>query len=233
MNACAQCAVRDTAICRSLTADELEALSNLGRHQTLKRGQTMVWQGDKSLLVGNVIEGVLKLSVSTVDGREQTLGIMFPGDFIGRPFGPKTNHSVVALTDAEICTFRRSAFDEFARGHPELEHSLLQRTLTELDRTRQWMLLLGRKSATGRVASFLLEMSTRAVKPCDDADIPGSIEFELPLSRQDIADLLGLTIETVSRQITHLRDEGVIETPSRRTIVVCDSERLEACADES
>lgn len=231
MNACTQCAVRDAAICRTLSENELNEFSGMGRHQTLKRGQTMLWEGEDSLLVGNVIEGVLKLSVSTADGREQTLGIMFPSDFIGRPFGPTTNHSVVALTDAEVCTFRRSGFDAFARSHPDLEHSLLQHTLTELDRTRQWMALLGRKSATARVSSFLLEMASRARCPGAQA-AEGPVRFDLPLSRQDIADLLGLTIETVSRQITSLRDEGIIATPTRRTIEVLDPQGLADRAGE-
>lgn len=231
MNACAQCAVRETAICQSLSECELDELNALGRHQILKRGQTMLWQGDESHLVGNVIEGVLKLSVSTIDGREQTLGIMFPSDFIGRPFGPRSSHSVVALTEARICTFRRSSFDEFARQHPDLEHRLLQRTLTELDRTRHWMLLLGKKSASERVAAFLLEMSSRYSNAGDDHD-PGPIHFDLPLSRQDIADLLGLTIETVSRQISSLRDEGIVATPNRRAVTILDLEALEARADD-
>jgi len=226
-SSCAGCAVRDSAICSSLSEAELRTLNGLGRHQVLKRGQTLVWQGDESLLVGNVIDGALKLSVSTVDGREQTLGIMVASDFIGRPFGPRTNHSVVALTDAEICTFRRSEFDTFARCHPDLEHSLLQRTLTELDRTRQWMQLLARKSASAKVASFLFEMGSRTAR--DSA--AGPIRFDLPLSRQDIADLLGLTIETVSRQITHLRDEGIIETPTRRAVIVHDLDRLDDIAE--
>jgi CRP/FNR family transcriptional regulator len=232
MNTCAHCCVRDAAICQSLPLGELDALNRLGRHRTIERGQALLWQGDESMVVGNVIEGVLKLSASTADGREQTLGIMFPSDFIGRPFGPTTDHSVVALTDARICTFPRSAFDEFAREHPELEHKLLRRTLTELDRTRHWMLLLGRKSANERVAAFLLEMATRLSGPRDDIAESGVIRFDLPFGRQDIADLLGLTIETVSRQITRLRDEGVIDTPNRRSVIVLDLEELRACAGE-
>lgn len=233
MNSCMSCAVRETAICQSLSECELNELNALGRHQLLRRGQTMLWQGDESLLVGNVIEGVLKLSVATIDGREQTLGIMFPGDFIGRPFGPRTSHSVIALTDARVCTFRRSAFDDFAHRHPELEHKLLQRTLAELDRTRQWMLLLGRKSAGERVAAFLLEMSLRHSQGRGQAERARPVRFELPLSRQDIADLLGVTIETVSRQITSLRDDRVIETPGRRAITVLDLDRLEARAGDA
>jgi len=92
------------------------------------------------------------------------------------------------------------------------------------------MLLLGRKSAGARVSAFLIEMSSRYASSCDYAERSGPIRFELPLSRQDIADLLGLTIETVSRQITSLRDEGIIETPNRRTITILDHDQLEAHA---
>lgn len=227
MTTCADCSVRERAICQSLCEADLDQLNRLGRHQTIQRGHTLQWQGDDSLLVGNVIDGVLKLSSSSVDGRDQTLGMMFPSDFLGRPFGKTTDHSIVALTDAKVCTFPRAAFDEFAREHPDLEHRLLQRTLTELDRTRQWMMLLGRKSATERVSAFLLEMADRLADN-DNDDAP--LRFALPFGRQEIGELLGLTIETVSRQITRLREEGVIDTPDRRSIVVLDREALEACA---
>lgn len=205
--------------------DELKDLNSLSHHVRVRQGQALAWQGDESVLVGNVIDGVLKLSFATEDGREQTLGVMFPSDFIGRPFGPQTSHSIIALTDANVCTFRRSAFDDFARGHPDLEHKLLKRTLKELDRTRQWMFLLGRKSAYERIASFLLEMSRRLAGP------EAAPEFELPFSRQEIADLLGLTIETVSRQFRILRDEGLVETFARRGVRILDLSRLEAAAE--
>ena len=223
MNACADCSVRERAICHSLPLDELAGLNRLGRHQTLRRGQTLMWQGEEAQMVGNVLEGTLKLSASSFDGRDQTLGIMLPGDFIGRPFGRTSTHSVTALTDARVCTFSRTAFDAFAGEHPPLEHGLLEHTLTELDRARQWKMLLGRKSASERMAIFLLEMADRCLAE-GVGNVP--VRFDLPVSRQDIADLLGLTIETVSRQITHLRDEKVIETPGRRTIVLLDREAL-------
>lgn len=224
MNACMECAVRDKAICHSLGEDHLAELNRIGRHQVVKRGQALVWQGDESLLVGNVLEGALKLSVSSADGRDQTLGVVLPSDFIGRPFGATSMHSVIALTDARVCTFSRSAFDTFAQEHPSLEHGLLERTLTDLDRARQWMMMLARKSAGERVAIFLLHIAKRHDTGGDEP-----LRFELPLSRQDMADLLGLTIETVSRQITRLREEGIIETPSRRAIVILDRDALEAC----
>lgn len=231
MNACSTCSVRERAICQSLSEGELHDLNRIGRTQMLKRGQTLLWQGDESLSVGNVIEGVLKLSAATMNGRDQTLGIMFASDFIGRPFGSTSTHSVVALTDAKVCTFPRGAFDDFARGHPDLEHRLLQRTLNELDNARQWMVLLGRKGANERVAAFLLEMVKR-LGCCETDGDDEPIRFELPFGRQDIADLLGLTIETVSRQITRLREQGIIDCPNRRSVVVLDRAALEDCADE-
>lgn len=226
MAACDTCLVRNRAICAVLDSDEVGALNRIGRTRTIGAGQALMWEGDDSLLVANVIDGVLKLSTGTGDGREQIVGIVYPADFIGRPFGTTSHHTVTALTDARVCTFTRSDFDQFARGHPQLEHKLLQRTLTELDRARHWMLLLGRKSATEKVATFLLEMSERLVdKGCDPDDGPLR-EFSLPFGRQQIADILGLTIETVSRQLTRLRADGVIDLPSRRDITILDRAAL-------
>jgi CRP/FNR family transcriptional regulator len=170
---------------------------------------------------------VLKLSTGTEDGREQIVGVVYPSDFIGRPFGGTTNHGVTALTDARVCVFSRVDFDGFARKHPELEHKLLQRTLGELDRTRRWMLLLGRKSASEKVASFLIELSDRlAPLTCEGEGDGIAARFHLPFSRQQIADVLGLTIETVSRQFTRLKTEGLIDLPSRREVVIANRHAL-------
>jgi CRP/FNR family transcriptional regulator len=223
MSTCADCSVRDRTICQALCEADLVALNRLGRRQTIAAGQTLQWQGDESRVVGNVIDGVLKLSAATADGRDQTLGMMFAGDFIGRPYGATSAHSIVALTEARVCTFARSVFEDFARDHPGLEHRLLERTLADLDRTRRWMTLLGRKSATERLAAFLLDMADRL---CGDHPPGLPLRLDLPCGRQEVAELLGLTIETVSRQITRLRDEGVIETPERRVIVVRDRQAL-------
>lgn len=229
MSACDTCLVRNRAICSSLDGEELKALNAIGRRRVLEPGESLMWEGEDSVLVANVIEGVLKLSTGTEDGREQIVGVVYPSDFIGRPFGSTTGHGVTALTDARVCVFSRSDFDAFAREHPGLEHKLLQRTLAELDRTRRWMLLLGRKSAGEKVASFLLEMSERLVQPgCIDApDLPLR-RFSLPFSRQQVADVLGLTIETVSRQFTRLKADGIVDLPSRREVVILDREALAA-----
>lgn len=227
MAACDTCLVRNRAICAGLDAQEIEALNSIGRRRTLTAGEPLIWEGEDSVLVANVIEGVLTLSNSTEDGHEQIVGVVYPSDFIGRPFGSKTGYGVTALTEARVCVFARQDFDAFAREHPALEHKLLQRTLAELDRTRRWMLLLGRKSASEKLATFLLEMSERLVEPgCQTPEGKHAQRFSLPFSRQQIADVLGLTIETVSRQFTRLKADGVIDLPSRREVVILDRETL-------
>jgi CRP/FNR family transcriptional regulator, anaerobic regulatory protein len=230
MKDCSQCVVRNRAICAGLLPDELIVLGQLGRKLMIKRGQAVVWEGDESLIVGNVIDGVLKVSMSMADGREQIVGVVFPSDFIGRPFGKDSPYSVTALSDAELCVFTRSAFDSFARDHPELEHKLLRRTLDELDRAREWMLLLGKKSASEKIATLLLEMSTRlGEQGCHGGSVALN-HFDLPLDRQQIGDLLGLTIETVSRQLTKLKGDGLIDLPDRKHVIINDRSRLSGLA---
>ncbi|MFC3213497.1 MULTISPECIES: Crp/Fnr family transcriptional regulator [Novosphingobium] len=230
MASCDVCVVRNRAICSALDSRELSALNAIGRTRMLEAGESLIWEGEDSVLVANVIDGVLKLSTNTEDGREQIVGVVYPSDFIGRPFGGTTGHGVTALTEAEVCVFSRRDFDAFAREHPALEHKLLERTLGELDRTRRWMLLLGRKSASEKMASFLVEMSERLTgSGCRvDPASPNRRILTLPFSRQQIADVLGLTIETVSRQFTRLRNEGVIDIPSRREVAILDFDGLVA-----
>lgn len=228
---CETCVVRNRAICAALDDGELKVLNSIGRQRTLKAGESLIFEGDDSVLVANVIDGVLKLSSGTADGREQILGVVYPSEFIGRPFGATTGHDVTALTDAQVCVFNRRDFDSFAHDHPALEHKLLERTLAELDRTRRALLLLGRKSASEKVATFLLEMADRLGEPgCSSLKVPGPIALTLPFSRQQIADVLGLTIETVSRQFTQFKSAGLIDLPSRREVVLLDRQALEDAA---
>lgn len=232
MSDCAQCAVRNRAVCSALTPDERAILGRVGRIQTVRRGQALLWEGEDSLLVANVVEGVMKLSTATSDGREQIVGVVYPSDFIGRPFGGTSQHSVTALVDSRVCVFSRNGFDALAHEYPGLGHALLTRTLDELDRARRWMLLLGRKSASERIASFLLELSQRLAETDCAGDARPLRAFELPLDRQQIADVLGLTIETVSRQFSQMRARGVIDLPGRRSVAIVDRAALVAAAGD-
>jgi CRP/FNR family transcriptional regulator len=233
MSGCENCAARDHAICAALAPESREQLARLGRMTTVPRGQRLIWEGDSSMLVANVVEGALQLSISTGDGRDQIVGVVYSADFIGRPFGSTSPHNVTALSDSTVCVYPRATFDNFARDHPGLEHRLLRKTLEELDRARAWMLLLGRKSAQEKIATFLLEMSVRLVRAHDGADCAPLDRFMLPLDRQQVADILGMTIETVSRQLTDLKRKGIIALPDRRTIEIHDRQTLECLAESN
>ena len=231
MSDCSTCAVRNRAICASLEDDELELLGRLGRKQMVKRGESLLWEGDPAPVVANIIDGVVKLSVNLRDEREQIVSVLYASDFIGRPFGKESPYQVTALTDAEVCVFTRSSFDNYAREHTDLLDKLLQRTLDELDRAREWMTMLGKKSATERIATLLIDLSDRlAVDGCSPLKTYLD-RYELPMDRQQIADILGLTIETVSRQFSQLKKNAIIDLPDRRTVIINDRRRLIALAD--
>lgn len=212
---CVGCAARSKSVCGAFSPEAAREFDRLARPITLARGETLVWEDDDTLLVGFVVSGVLKLTASLADGREQILGLAGIGDVVGRPFGTRSSYSVAALGPARLCVMGRPAFEQFAAAHPEVEHALLLRALDELDRARRWMLLLGRKSAGERVASLLVEFAERST---DD-------DVAFPLTRQQMGDLLGLSIETVSRELTKLRGAGLIALTDVRHFRIED----EAC----
>lgn len=228
---CQACTIRNRAICADLDASEVAILNGIARRRRVSAGEKLLWEGEEALLVANVLEGVLKLTASTVDGKTQILGLCYPSDFVGRPYGDVSPHNVEALTDAVLCVFPRADFERFALAHPRLEHKLLERTLTELDRARRWMLLLGRMTAEQRIVSFLLELSKRAEPAgCTSAAATGPVILTLPLTRQQIADILGLTLETVSRGLAQLKNRGFLALPAPREIAIKDIAALASVA---
>ena len=235
---CDDCGVRDSALCGSLTDAELGELSKLGVQRRLVRGETIMRAGDPPLVCANVQAGVMKIASVTAGGSEAIVGLVYPGDFIGRPFATASDHDVVALTDVELCVFPRAAFERALTDHKRMEHLMLERTMLELDRARRWLVRMGRATASARVAGFLDDMGRRlaAVNDCQRQQVGAepvrTTTFELPLSRGEIADLLGLTIETVSRQMTRLRAAGIIDLPGGRNIVVRDPRALAAASEE-
>jgi len=219
--------VRDQSLCGSLTDSELTTLNSIGRSRSLERGETLVWAGDDAMVCANLLSGVLKLSASTADGREQIVGLLYPADFVGRPFAEEAEHTITALTDVELCVFPRKGFETALENHVHMERLLLRRTLAALDEARARMLMLGRKTAEEKVSTFLLDMANHlARKSCSRV-----VEFDLPVTRAQIADVLGLTIETVSRQLTKLKRDGLIDLPSGRRVAIRNRQALAARAE--
>jgi len=221
--ACEDCALKSGTICARLDRGERAALHRLGRRRAIARGQTMLWQGEVPSSVANVVGGLFKLTASTSDGREQILGTVGPGAFIGRIDGKASAYSAVALAPAEICLFPREAFIDFAADHPAIGAEMLERALQDLDRARRWLLMLGRGSAIERVAALLLDFAEASPGP----------RHAFALSRGQMADLAGLTIETVSRQLGKLKAAGVIAVPERDIFEVRDADTLRAIAGEA
>jgi CRP/FNR family transcriptional regulator len=220
---CDTCPVREPAICAHLPAAMRNTLATPRRTETLRAGETFAWEGTDSVVVATIRAGVFKRSLMLADGREQVVGLAFPGDMVGRLFGPVCDHSLTAITDAVLCVFPRTAFERLAEATPTLEHALLVQALADLSRAQRQMLMLARLSAPQRVATFLLELVERS-----RADSAGRIA--IPLSRQQLGDLLGLSIETVSRKLRDFERAGVIALPDYRSLVVRDGAGLAALA---
>ena len=226
---CAGCPIRHRAICARCDADELAQLEAIKHYTTHKAGSQIIWRGDEMTLVASVVSGVATLSQTLEDGRRQTLGLLLPSDFIGRPGRSKAVYDITAVSDVTLCCFQRSAFEVMLTKTPHLAGRVLEMTLDELDAAREWMLLLGRKTAREKIASFLMLISRRTTVETDQSDVR---RIELPLTREAMADYLGLTIETVSRQFSKLRKDGLIELQGKREVLIPDLEALRAESGE-
>lgn len=219
---CQACESRHRGVCGALTPDQLLQLSKHSSRRDVEPGTELVGESMTTKSYSNIISGVVKLSKMMADGRQQIVGLQFAPDFLGRPFRAENGVSAEAATDVKVCSFPKNAIERMIGEMPELEHKLLEQTLNELDEARNWMLMLGRKTAGEKVASYLLLIATHAF-PENEEDF---VAFDLPMSRTDIADFLGLTMETVSRQLTKLRKENVIKVTNNRHVEVPDLARL-------
>lgn len=218
---CRACEARRGGICGVLAPAQLAELSRYSVRKKLESGSELHGQGEKVISYANILKGVVKLTKVMQDGRQQIVGLQFAPDFLGRPFARESALTVEAATDLEICAVSKPALDRLVGSCPDLAQRLHSQALAELDEARDWMLTLGRKTAKEKVASFLYLLASRY-----DSDAEDAIEFDIPLTRQDIADFLGLTIETVSRQMTRLRQDDVITVVDNRKVTVPDIERL-------
>ncbi|WP_037315006.1 transcriptional regulator FnrL [Ruegeria halocynthiae] len=230
---CNDCPIRHRAVCAHCNPNELEELEDIKYYRSFEAGQTIIWSGDQMNFVGSVVSGIASLTQTMEDGRTQMVGLLLPSDFVGRPGRESTPYDVQATTDLVMCCFRKKPFEDLMTETPHIAHRLLQMTLDELDAAREWMLVLGRKTAREKIASLLSIIARR------DASIgqkvnAGPIVFDLPLTREAMADYLGLTLETVSRQISALKRDQVISLEGKRHVTIPNMGRLmEEAGDDS
>jgi len=230
---CSDCPIRHRAVCARCETDELARLEEIKYYRTFEAGQSVMWSGDKMDFVGSVVSGIATLSQTMEDGRTQMVGLLLPSDFVGRPGRDGAAYDVVATTDVVMCCFRRKPFEDLMNDTPHVAHRLLEMTLDELDAAREWMLVLGRKTAREKIASLLTIIARRDVT-LNMKTGTGQVVFDLPLTREAMADYLGLTLETVSRQISALKKDKVIVLEGKRHVTVPDMDRLlEEAGDDS
>jgi len=230
---CDDCPIRHRAVCARCEPNELQSLEEIKYYRSFEAGQTIIWSGDKMGFVGSVVSGIATLTQTMEDGRTQMVGLLLPSDFVGRPGREGAPYDVVATTDIVMCCFRKKPFEQMMAATPHIAQRLLQMTLDELDAAREWMLVLGRKTAREKIASLLSIIARRdaSVSP-NGAQSP--MVFDLPLTREAMADYLGLTLETVSRQMSALKKDGVTRLEGKRHVTVPDMCRLmEEAGDDS
>lgn len=223
---CETCPVRPITICRGLDAPTLAAMRALGTMQRLQREQSVFHEGDPARRVFMVTRGALKLYTLLADGRRQVTGFMFPGDFLGVSVDEEYAFTVEALESSELYWFSRETFDRFLAAHPQVERELYRLAAHELAEAQRQMVLLGRKAAHERLASFFLSLLERAERVSEEP----AASFDLPMSRIDIADYLGLTKETVSRMLAYLRSHGLIRLQTQNRVEVLDRGGLRSIA---
>lgn len=190
--------------------------------------QTLVQEGDAADWLFNIVSGTVKLYRALTDGRVQIVGFLGEGDFMGVPATMHHASSAEAVTSVEACAFPRRAFDRLMADSPTLERRLFDLVRNEIVAAQDHLLLLGRKTARERVASFLVGM---AAKPrCAHSETPCIV---LAMTRSEIADYLGLTMETVSRSLTALKEEGLIVAQSHDRLRLVDPDKLRLIATGS
>jgi CRP/FNR family transcriptional regulator, anaerobic regulatory protein len=225
-HACDRCGARPLSVCGSVDDADLSRLDALAEHITLDAGATLIREGEPARHLFNITSGSVRVFKLLPDGRRQITGFLFTGDFLGLATGETCMFSAEAVEPITACRFRKSDYRALIRETPALEAALLDRAGHELAAAQNQMLLLGRKTALERIATFLLDLPSR-----DPARRMAAGDVRLPMTRSEIADYLGLTIETVSRGLTRLKADGVIHQVSLTELRIEQPGRLRALAD--
>ena len=213
----------DAILARS--RNELEALPGIGITVTVEPGQTIVVEGDPIVHYYRIVSGTVRLYRSIADGRRQVIDFLSARDCFGLTGLDCHACSVEAVSRVVMIRYPRHGLEAAVQSDPGLAGRLFRLACAELGRAQEQMLLLGRKTAEERIASFLLRLAGTSDPSAEQPVVT------LTMSRLDIADHLGLTIETVSRTLSRFKRDGLIDLPSRHEVALCRIHRIRALAD--
>lgn len=224
-SACINCAVRPMAVCSVLQDDEVREIEAIMSSVRIEANETLIEEGAPRRRVYTLTSGMLRLSLALPDGRRQITGFLMPGDYVGLADDETYAQTAEAVVPAYLCSFPAADMDRLAERFPRLKDRLHVLTKSALRHARETQMILGRLTPAEKVASFLLFMSKRAA----EHGMPES-PIHLPMNRTDIADYLGLTVETVSRTFTKLKTQGLIHLPGPHSAGIADRAGLVAIA---
>ncbi|MGO4707316.1 Crp/Fnr family transcriptional regulator [Microvirga sp. 2MCAF38] len=224
-NACGGCETRHMALCAALGLDELPELERIMGSTKLDANQALFEEGDSRRRAYTLTSGMIRLSLALPDGRRQITGFLMPGDYLGLADEDTYLQTAEAVVPSVLCSFSVNEMDALMERYGHLKDRLYEMTRQALRQARESQMILGRLAPSEKVASFLLVMSARAAEH-GLTDNP----LHLPMTRTDIADYLGLTIETVSRTFTKLKTQGLIRLPEPHLVEIVDKRLLAAVA---
>lgn len=224
---CADCPVRNSSVCGGLEPSHIESLDRRAVRLTFEPGTAMVHQGDAVLHSFNIRSGSVRLFQLMPDGRRLISAFLQAGDSFGLTGAPDYTFSAEAIEASEVCRLSRTDWSRLADQSPGFSRALLQRAMADLAAAHRQMLLLGRKSAVEKLATFLVGLSDRRPITREPTIVP------LPMTRTEIADHLGLTIETVSRVLSRLRLTGVIRWSDTHAVTILKKPQLQRLAGDA
>jgi CRP/FNR family transcriptional regulator len=216
-----ECQIRHLTLFGVFEPDELRKVEPLVGHRDLIAGQALFEENDEAQFAYSLVEGTIRLYKLLSDGRRQITGFAIAGDFLGLSSAGRYAYSAEAVSGATLCRFKRTDLERLFERFPAMERRALSMANDELAAAQDQMLLLGRKTPTEKISSFLLTLSKRLDRVGYQGDL-----IELPMKRADVADFLGLTVETVSRTFSKLRAKRIISLPTPDQVRLVDRRRL-------
>lgn len=223
---CSVCKIRSYSFCRCLPDEQLKVFSTISEEIEFQDKKAIFLQEEQSKNLYNITKGNVKIYRLLTDGRIQIIGFLYPGDFFGSYQKGKYNYSAESIGDLRVCVFKQSSLDDYLEKNMKLAKELLHMTSHELTLAQDRMMVLGKMNASERVVKFILNISNQRLR-IGWQNNPISI----PMTRQDIADYLGLTLETISREFTKLKTANVIKFLSSKQIYITDRDKLSSACN--
>ncbi len=223
---CSSCNVHKQAICSGLVEKEIGEFGRNVRIRRVKAGQSVYREFEEAKYIFTIVTGEIRLANLLDDGRRQVTAFKSAGEVIGENQNGHYQSDAEAVCETMVCQIPIKVLNQHIDGNPIMRDALMEMIRKELSELRQHAVLLGRKTPVEKIASFLLDRVGKSVSGNEKA-----IEITLPMGRSDIADYLGLTIETVSRTITKLKNLEVISVPTTHSILIINRPQLESLAE--